>query len=133
MLSRKLIYIYASVAFLALCVVFYATSYYYYSSESKSFFKNAKVIDEVKNLNTLFGSSSTPESFMALVQDSGLKDFVTYDKSSSNIGEYRLEGLDPEIGWGFVKTVIQKGYNIETLEIEERDDHRLDIFIKVMF
>jgi hypothetical protein len=133
MLSKKLIYIYASLAFLALSVVFYATSYFYYSSESKSFFKNAKVVEEIKELNALYGGTSTPEDFMKLVQNSGLKDFVTYDKSSATMGEYTLEGLDPEIGWSFLKSVIQKGYGVEALEIEERDDHRLDIFLKVMF
>lgn len=131
--SRKLVYIYGAFVFFALSVVFYGGSYYYYSDKSESFFKDAKVIEEIKNLNALYGSSTTPETFMAFVQDSGLKDFVTYDKTSATIGEYRLEGLDPEIGWGFVKSVIQKGYSVEMLEIEERDDHRLNIFLKVMF
>ncbi|MFP4332519.1 MAG: hypothetical protein ACOCP1_00405 [Campylobacterales bacterium] len=132
-MSRRFVYIFASLALFGVVLVFYIFSYFYYSEESNKYFKSEKIIAEISAIKDVYSQKDSPNALKDLIDSSGLKDFVAYDKTSSTVAEYKLEGLDPEIGWRFVKSVIQKGFSIETLEIEERDDHRFDIFLKVMF
>lgn len=131
--NRPLVVIVASLFLMFLMFVLFATLKLSFSAQKSSFFESAGTIFEIEAFKKAYEEQSKNEKIIQIVESRALKPMLSYQKSSETIGEYKIDGADPAIGWDFVKDIMSKGFRIEELVIEQRQDHRVDLYLKVQF
>lgn len=131
--DRRLMMVVGSLVLAGLALVLLITLRVSFNEQKNSFFRSAQTILEVEALKKAYSEQSKDEKIIQIIEKRALKPMLTYKKSSETIGEYKIDGADPVIGREFLKEIMSKGFKIEGLEIIQRADHRVDIYLKVQF
>jgi len=118
---------------LFILLVVYGVVNIWYKESKNSFYESASVIFDIEALKGLYSQNDLDNRIKELINKRGLTPQLKYTKNSATIGEYKISGADPLIGWDFMKDVLSKGYKVDSFEITQNPDHRIDIYLKVQF